>query len=300
MLLPLFAANVAAWTVAFGVFHGSTVLLGAAFLAYSLGCRHALDADHIAAIDNATRRLAGRGSEPATTGLWFSLGHSAVVWLGSIGIALVAQVTGPHLAPLRHIGNGLGTAISALFLLGIAAANAAVLGGIVSAIRRHRRGECVEAATIASLFKPKGLYARLLLPVFRMVSRSRHMFVVGALFGLGFDTASEVALLGLSAAAASGGTSIWSILILPALFTAGMSLLDTIDSVLMARAYGWAAAGPARRLYYNLTITFASVIVALVVGLVELASLRGLALWVSVGLLAALLGWLARAAPARG
>ena len=305
LILSLVAANLVAWGLAYTAFHGSAVLMGAAVLAYTLGCRHAVDADHIAAIDNATRRLSASGRRPATTGLYFSLGHSAVVWLASVGIALAASAAGPQFAHLRSIGRLFGTGVSVLFLLGLAAANLLVLKGIVAAIRRQKQGETITHEHIDAVLAPRGFYARLLKPVFRMVSKSRHMFVVGVLFGLGFDTATEIGVLGISAAAAGGGLPIWTILIFPALFTAGMSLLDTLDSALMAGAYGWAFVEPSRKLYYNFTVTFVSVVVALVVGGLELMTMIPAGLWASpmpempgwlgfavIGLFAALwLGW---------
>jgi len=270
LILPLIAANFAAWGLAFAVFHGNTVLLGAALLAFTLGCRHAVDADHIAAIDNATRKLVQIGQPSSATGLYFSLGHSTVVWLASAGIALMAGMAGSRFALLRQIGGTFGTGVSALFLLGMAAANLMVLKGILAAIRRRKGGD---TGDIADVLVPRGFLARLLRPVLRLVGRSRHMFAVGVLFGLGFDTASEIGVLGISAAAAGGGMPLWAILIFPALFTTGMSLLDTLDSVLMAGAYGWAFVDPGRKLYYNLAVTFVSVIAALILGGLELASL---------------------------
>ena len=290
LFLSLIAANLAAWGLATAAFHGSAVLMGAAFLAYMLGCRHAADADHIAAIDNATRRLSASGHRPATTGLYFSLGHSAVVWAASAGIALAANAAGPQFALLRSVGGLFGTGVSVLFLLGLAVANLLVLKGIIAAIRRQRRGEVIEHQDIDTLLVPRGFYARIFKPIFRMVSKSRHMFVVGVLFGLGFDTATEIGVLGISAAAAGGGLPIWCILIFPALFTAGMSLLDTLDSALMAGAYGWAFVEPARKLYYNLTVTFASVVVALVVGGIELTTMIPANAWTSA--LSGTQGWL--------
>ncbi len=275
LLVPLALANLAAWAAAFAVFHGDAVLMGAALLAYTLGLRHAVDADHIAAIDNVTRKLVQEGKRPTATGLYFSLGHSAVVWLAAIGIALAAGAMGPRLDLLRHIGGAFGTAISVLFLFAIAAANLAVLAGIVAAVRRHRDGEAPAHAGLNNLLAPRGLYTRLLAPLFACVSQSRHMFAIGFLFGLGFDTASEIGVLGLSAAGAGHGMPIWSVLIFPALFTAGMSAVDTLDSGLMTHAYGWALVAPARKLYYNLAVTFLSVVVAVVVGGVEAASLLG-------------------------
>ncbi len=263
LILPLVAVNLLIWVSALAAFHGNSVLLGAALLAYMLGLRHAVDADHIAAIDNVTRKLLQAGQRPLSTGLYFSLGHSAVVWLASIGVALAATATDGRLAGLRAFGSFFGTGISTLFLLAIAAANVAVLGGILNAIRRHRRGESLaqDADPI-----PQGFYAGLFRPVFRLVSKSWHMLAIGFLFGLGFDTATEIGLLGLAAAGSGTGLPVWSILFFPALFTAGMSLVDTLDSVLMTHAYSWAFVQPGRKLYYNLAVTFLSVLVALVVG----------------------------------
>jgi high-affinity nickel-transport protein len=262
LLLPLVAVNLLVWVSALAAFGGNSVLLGAALLAYMLGLRHAVDADHIAAIDNVTRKLIQTGERPLTTGLCFSLGHSAVVWLASIGVAFAAATDG-RLAGLQAFGSLFGTGISTLFLLVIAAANVAVLRGILHAIRRHRRGEspAQDAPIVLG-----GLYAGLFRPLFRLVSKSWHMLAIGFLFGLGFDTASEIGLLGLSAAGSGNGLPVWSILFFPALFTAGMSLVDTLDSVLMTQAYGWAFVQPGRKLYYNLAVTFLSVLVALVVG----------------------------------
>jgi high-affinity nickel-transport protein len=269
---PLIAANLIVWAAAFALFAGHPVLLGTALLAYGLGLRHAVDADHIAAIDNVTRKLIHARMSCQTTGLYFSLGHSAVVWLASIGIALAANSALPGIVRFREIGGAIGTTVSILFLLAIAAANVVVLKGVIDAIRRQKRGEVREGDGALTLTGP---YSRLLARTFRLVSNAKHMFAIGFLFGLGFDTASEIAVLGISAAAAGNGLPIWSILVFPALFTAGMSLVDTADSALMTRAYGWAQQQPTRKLYYNLTVTFFSVVVALGVGGIEaLALLR--------------------------
>ena len=279
LFLPLVAANIAAWALAYTYFHDSTVLMGAAVLAYTLGLRHAFDADHIAAIDNVTRKLMQAGQRPYAAGLYFSLGHSAVVWLASIGIAVAVNTAGPPMEFMHKVGGYVGTGVSALFLLGIGVTNLIVLKGIIGAIRRQRRGETVERKELDQLLVPKGIYTRLVQPVFRMVSKSRHMLIVGILFGLGFDTATEIGVLGISAAAAGSGLPIWFILIFPALFTAGMSLVDTLDSTFMSGAYGWAFVDPARKLYYNLTITFMSVVAALVVGGIEVMTLIPEGLW---------------------
>jgi high-affinity nickel-transport protein len=261
--------NLAGWLWAVVVFRDHPVLLGTAFLAYTLGLRHAVDADHIAAIDNVTRKLMQDGSRPVMVGFFFSLGHSSVVLLASVGIALGAGVLQDRVAGFREVGGIVGTGVSVLFLFVVATANMFVLRTVYRSFRRVRAGEPAMAHDLDLLGPPGGLLSRLFRPLFAMISKSWHMYPLGFLFGLGFDTATEIALLGISAAEASKGLPIWSILIFPVLFTAGMSLIDATDSVLMVAAYGWAFVKPIRKLYYNLTITFVSVVVALVVGGIE-------------------------------
>jgi high-affinity nickel-transport protein len=268
----LLAANLAAWWWAIAAFHATPMLLGTAVLAYGLGLRHAVDADHIAAIDNVTRKLRQDGERPSTVGLYFALGHSSVVLLATIGIVGAAATFRPEFARLHAVGGTIGTLVSGFFLLVIAAVNAAILCGTWRALRRVRAGG--QAAPQDAL-AASGPLARLLRPGFRLIRRSWHMYPLGFLFGLGFDTASEIGLLGLSAAEAAKGLPIWSVLALPALFTAGMSLVDTADGVLMLHAYDWAFARPVRKLYYNVVITSMSVLVAALIGGVELLQLIG-------------------------
>ena len=270
LLIPLIAANLAVWGLAVATFHGHPMLLGAAVLAYTFGLRHAVDADHIAAIDNVTRKLVHVGQRPTSAGLYFSLGHSAVVWLAAPGIALAAKTAAPRIEAMRLIGAALGTGVSVLFLCAIAVANVWVLKDIVRAIRRRRRGEAPASEALDADVVPRGLYGRVLRPLIRMVSRPRHMLLVGVLFALGFDTATEIGVLGISATAASGGLSMWSILLFPALFTVAMSLVDTLDSALMTEAYAWALVDPERKLQYNLAVTFISVMAAFIIGGVEI------------------------------
>jgi len=265
----LIAANVAAWTWALSAFHAYPVLLGTAFLAYSFGLRHAVDADHIAAIDNVTRKLMQEGKRPLAAGFYFSLGHSTVVVLASVGVAVTAAAFREQLANFQTIGGVIGTAISAAFLLLIAAINLVILVNVYRVFRRVKNGNAVGDEELNLMMAGGGLFARACRSLFRLIGASWHMYPLGFLFGLGFDTATEVGLLGISAAEASGGLSIWSILVFPALFTAGMTLIDTTDSILMVGAYGWAFVKPIRKLYYNLTITFVSVVVAVIVGGVE-------------------------------
>jgi nickel/cobalt transporter (NiCoT) family protein len=265
----LIAANVAAWAWALIAFHDYPVLLGTAFLAYSFGLRHAVDADHIAAIDNVTRKLMQEGRRPVAAGFFFSLGHSTVVVLASVGIAVTAGLLQSRFAAFKEVGGVIGTSVSALFLFAIALANLVVLGGVYRAFQRVRRGESAQDGDLDALLVQGGLLGRLFRPLFRLIARSWHMYPLGFLFGLGFDTATEIGLLGIAAAEATRGLPIWSILVFPALFTAGMSLVDTTDSVLMVGAYGWAFVKPIRKLYYNMTITLVSVLVALIVGGIE-------------------------------
>jgi high-affinity nickel-transport protein len=271
----LIGANVAAWLWAWAAFAQRPSLLGLALLAWVLGLRHAVDADHIAAIDNAVRKLMQDGARPVGVGFFFSLGHSTVVVLVSVAVAVAAGSLRGRWDALQAMGSVIGTTVSVLFLLLIALANLAMLPGIWRSFRAVAQGEALDQHALETLLNGRGLLARLLRPVFRAVSRSWHMYPVGFLFGLGFDTATEVGVLGIAATQAAQGVPAWHILVFPALFTAGMSLIDTLDGVLMLGVYSWALVRPIRKLWYNLTITAASVIVALVIGAVEALGLIG-------------------------
>jgi high-affinity nickel-transport protein len=271
----LAAFNLGAWAWAVLAFHRFPVLLGTAFLAYSFGLRHAVDADHIAAIDNVTRKLMQEGKRPVAVGLMFSLGHSTIVVVGSIAIAATTLALQHRIDHLRDIGAILGTLVSTLFLFAIAFANLLILRAVFRTFQSVRRGQPYVDEDFDLLLNSRGLLARLFRPVFRLIRSSWHMYPLGVLFGLGFDTATEIGLLGISAAEATKGLSLWSILVFPALFAAGMSLIDTTDNILMLGAYGWAFVKPIRKLYYNLTITSVSVVVALAVGGIEALGLIG-------------------------
>jgi high-affinity nickel-transport protein len=262
----LIAANIAAWAWAFAAFRGFPVLLGTALLAYSFGLRHAVDADHIAAIDNVTRKLMQEKKPPDTAGLFFSLGHSTIVVLASLAIALGASALSDS---FKDAGGAIGMSLSALFLFAIAFANLFILIAVYRSFQTVKRGGRLIEEDLDLLLAHRGFLGRMFRPLFRFVRASWQMYPLGFLFGLGFDTATEVGVLGISAAQAANGLSMWSLLVFPALFTAGMALVDTADSVLMTRAYGWAFLKPVRKLYYNLTITAVSVLVALLVGSVE-------------------------------
>ena len=269
----LVGANIAAWVWALAAFHDRPVLLGTAFLAWSLGLRHAVDADHIAAIDNVVRKLMQDGKSPHSAGFFFSLGHSSIVVLASIVIAATAAAM--PLETFHGIGGVIGTSVSAAFLLVIGVANFLILKTTWVAFARVKRGGRIAEADLDALLAGGGFLARIFRPMFRVVTRSWHMYPIGFLFGLGFDTATEIGVLGISATQAAQGMSFWNILVFPALFTAGMSLMDTSDSVMMTRAYGWAFVNPIRKLWYNLTITAVSVVVAVFIGGMEALGLIG-------------------------
>ena len=271
----LLAANLAAWGWAWAAFAGNPMLLATALLAYTFGLRHAVDADHIAAIDNATRKLIETGQGATATGLYFSLGHASVVVLASLAIATVSAHLQAGLLPLLPWANTLATGFSALCLFGLAIANTVVLIAIFRLSAALRRGEAPSDSELRRLLAKRGLLGRLLRGLFGLITRSWHMYLVGFLFGLGFDTATEIGVLGLSAAEASHGLRLAAIMVFPALFTAGMAFVDTLDAVLMAGAYRWASIAPARKIYYNMTVTLTSVIVAAAIGGVELLGLYG-------------------------
>jgi high-affinity nickel-transport protein len=265
-------ANIVVWIWAFVALKGQPVLLGTAFLAYSFGLRHAVDADHIAAIDNVTRKLMQDGQRPVAVGFSFALGHSAVVLLAALLIAWTATAAA-GLESFKALGGVISTCVSALFLFAIAAMNLMILRSVYQTFARVKAGGVYVEEDLDLLLNGRGLIARLLRPLFRLVSRSWHMAPLGFLFGLGFDTATEVSLLGLSAAQAAHGLSLGVVLVFPALFAAGMSLVDSTDGVLMLGAYDWAFVKPIRKLYYNMTITLVSALVAIVIGGIEALAL---------------------------
>ena len=270
----LIAANAAAWIWAIFLFHGQPLMIGTALFAWGLGLRHAVDADHIAAIDNVTRKLMQDGQRPATVGLWFAIGHSAIIAIAAVAVALTASALSRFEA-FKQVGGMVATTISALFLFTIAAMNLVILRAVWKTFAHVRRGGIYVEEDLDMLTAGRGLLSRLFRPMFRLVSRSWHMAPLGFLFGLGFDTATEVAILGLSASQAANGVSISTVLVLPALFAAGMALIDTLDGVVMLGAYEWAFVKPIRKLYYNITITLISALVAIVIGGIEAAALIG-------------------------
>ncbi len=271
----LFAANLSAWAWALAAFHAHPVLLGTAFLAYTFGLRHAVDADHIAAIDNVTRKLMNDGARPVAVGFFFALGHATVVALACAAIAGAATAFQGRFESFKLVGGVIGTLTSVFFLFLIAAANLVILHSVYRTFQHVRRGGAFVEEDLNLLLAQRGFLARLFRPMFRLVNRSWHMYPLGFLFGLGFDTVTEIGLIGIAAAEVSKGLPLWSIMVFPALFAAGMSIIDATDGILMVGAYGWAFSKPIRRLYYNLTITFVSVLVAVLVGGIEALGLVG-------------------------
>jgi high-affinity nickel-transport protein len=279
LLLHVVGWGVLAWAVApqnlvlgdgkaFGVALGVT--------AYVLGMRHAFDADHIAAIDNTTRKLVAEDKKPLSVGFWFSLGHSSIVFalclLLALGVRSLAGQVEDESSRLQQVTGLFGVTVSGIFLILLGIVNLVSLLAILKVWRRMRSGEFDESELEHHL-DHRGLMNRILRPVMKAVRQPRHMYPVGLLFGLGFDTATEISLLVLAGASAAVALPWYAILVLPVLFAAGMSLLDSADGVFMNFAYGWAFARPVRKVYYNITITGLSVAVALIIGVIEIDSI---------------------------
>lgn len=269
LYLFLILFNLAIWVIAFLIFRNYPLLIGSSVIAYTFGLRHAVDADHIAAIDNVTRKLMQEDKKPVAVGFFFSLGHSTVVILASIIIALTATSIQKDFPQLQYLGSVAGTMVSAGFLFLIAILNIFVLRNVIHAYRKAKSGKKIGDQSLNNLLLRRGLISRILRPFYKMIGQSWHMYPLGFLFGLGFDTATEIGLLGITAVEATKGLTIWSILIFPLLFAAGMSLIDTTDGIFMLIAYGWAYVKPLRKLYYNITITSISVLVAILIGGIE-------------------------------
>lgn len=262
----LLLINLVAWAWAVLIFRHQPVLLGTALLAYGFGLRHAVDADHIAAIDNVTRKLMQEGKRPVTVGFFFAMGHATVVIIAAAAIALTASAL--HFDHAK-IGGIISTSVSSAFLFAIAVMNLLIFFSVWKTFRHVSRGGEFVEDDFDLLLNKRGFAARLFRPLFALIRRSWHMFPLGFLFGLGFDTATEVAVLGISATQAAKGVSIWSIMVFPALFAAGMALIDTTDGILMLGAYDWAYVKPIRKLFYNMTITLVSVVIAVLIGGIE-------------------------------
>ncbi|MCX7116746.1 MAG: HoxN/HupN/NixA family nickel/cobalt transporter [Legionellales bacterium] len=270
----LLVYTVLVWLWAFVALHGHPFLFSTAVLAYTFGLRHAVDADHIAAIDNVTRKLMQEGKKPISLGFFFSLGHSTVVIIATIFVAMVTS-TLMHSALFKwqQTATVVGTLISASFLCLIAIINLFIFFSIWRTLQDVRRGKNYHEEDMDELITHRGFLARYFRTFFELVTKSWQMYFVGFLFGIGFDTATEIALLGIAASQTMNGVTSLTILVFPALFTAGMTLIDTTDCMIMLGAYGWAFMKPIRKLYYNLTITFVSIVVALFIGGLEAINL---------------------------
>jgi high-affinity nickel-transport protein len=257
----------------YGAGTGKMLGVGTGVLAYTLGMRHAFDADHIAAIDNTTRKFMSEGKRPMSVGFFFSLGHSSVVFALTVLLGLGAKALGTQVrnanSPLHHYGTLVGTIVSGGFLYLIATLNLIILWGIVRLFVQMRQGR-FDDSELEKHLNSRGFMMRFFGPVARSIDESWKMYPLGVLFGLGFDTFTEVAFLVLAGTAVAAGIPFWAILSLPILFAAGMSLLDTVDGSFMNFAYGWAFSKPVRKVYYNIAITGLSVFVAFYIGTLEL------------------------------
>jgi high-affinity nickel-transport protein len=264
------ALHIAGWGL-FVYYSGRyPALAGLGVLAYSFGLRHAFDADHIAAIDNTTRKLLQQGKRPLGVGFFFSLGHSTIVFSLAAGLAIAARTVKSQIPALQNYGGTIGAGVSGTFLWIIGVLNLIVLLDIVRIYSGIKRGEYDEER-LEERLQDRGFMNRFFLGrFFKLISKSWQMYPLGILFGLGFDTATEVGLLALAAGVASHAVPFLAVLSLPILFAAGMSLMDTADGAFMSQAYGWAFSNPIRKVYYNITVTSLSVTVALAVGSVEL------------------------------
>ena len=289
----ILALHVLGWgaLLSYGIGHPAFIGLGG--LAYTFGLRHAFDADHISAIDNATRKLLQERKRPVGVGFFFSLGHSTVVFVIALalGLAIKTLVQGivSDNGQLKNAGGFIGTTVSGVFLIVIGVLNLLILLDIVAVYRRMRRGD-YDRDSLHQELASGGLMSRIFGRLFKLVSQSWHLYPIGILFGLGFDTASEVALLAISAGAAAQGLPFQAVVSLPIIFAAGMSLMDTTDGAFMSKAYAWAFSNPIRKVFYNLTVTSLSVFVALFVGVVELSQLVITQLGLSGGIFAAISG----------
>lgn len=270
----LACVNAVSWWWAWHAYAGNPVLIGLCVLVYGFGLRHAVDADHIAAIDNVTRRLMQLRQRPVTVGFWFALGHSTIVALETWAVISVSRLFG-RIDDLKSVGGTVGTLVSVTFLLVIAAMNVSIFRSTWRAYRSVRTGGAVSAGDVDQLAAGTGLMSRLFRPLFGFMNRSWYMVPLGFLFGLGFDTATEIALVGISAHQAAQGAALHDVMVFPMLFAAGMSLVDSTDGVLMLGAYQWAFVKPIRKLYYNMTITLVSVLIAVLIGILEAFGLLG-------------------------
>lgn len=270
LYLFLGLANIAVWAWALISLHGSAALLGTALLAYSFGLRHALDVDHIGAIDNVIRRLMHDGKKPVAVGLFFALGHSMIVVGASLAIGLMAKSVAPYLGAIQQYGGLIGSVVSIVFLLAIGILNAVML---FDTYQRYQTGDGGHATRTSHAHVSGGILGRILKPLVGHIKSSWQMMFLGALFGLGFETATEIAVLSSAALQASLGASLSIVLLFPCLFAVGMLTVDALDGVLMLNMYGWAFVQPRRKIFYNMTLTLTSTAVALLIAGINIANL---------------------------
>jgi nickel/cobalt transporter (NiCoT) family protein len=267
--VPIVAATAVGFLASSIVGNMSVVLAGLGIVAYVFGLRHGVDADHLAAIDNTTRKLMQEGKKPLTVGTWFSLGHSTIVVGLIVALVISTRAIAGAIPLLQSSGAIIGTAVSGTFLWLLGLVNIVIVLGIYRIYKQLRNGE-LNQSQLDDLLNKRGFLNRYFSPLFKVVKKPWHIYPVGVLFGLGFDTASEIALIAISVGVGvSSSVPLWMILVLPFMFACGMVLVDTTDGVAMRMAYGWAFLKPIRKIYYNLTITAISVLVAFVIGGVE-------------------------------
>lgn len=273
--LAILVATVVGFIVSFLLGEVSPLLAGLGLVAYAFGLRHGVDADHIAAIDNTTRKLMQEKKRPTTVGLWFSLGHSTVVFALVIVLVLATRVIASQIPAIRSTGEVIGLTVSGVFLILIGLINVAIVMGIYRVfVELKKGGNRVNPDELEDMLNKRGFINRFFRSMFRLVREPWQIYPVGVLFGLGFDTASEVTLIAISVGVGVSSTvSVWAVLILPFMFTCGMVIVDLTDGVAMRMAYGWAFLHPLRKIYYNLTVTIVSVIVAFGIGGIELLQL---------------------------
>ncbi|MGE8080631.1 HoxN/HupN/NixA family nickel/cobalt transporter [Peribacillus loiseleuriae] len=282
-MLYVLVIHVAGFIALFTAVPTHPTFIGLGIAAYVFGIRHAFDIDHIAAVDNTIRKLVAQKKDSRGVGFYFSLGHSTVVFLLAVLTAVSVKFVAKHMSSMQDIGGIIGVTVSGVFLVFLAVLNLMLFMQLWKIFRRMKE-EKVSEAELEKMFEAKGFFSRYLKPLFKVVTKSWHIYPIGFLFGLGFDTATEISLLTMSAGAAKSNLPVLGIISLPLLFAAGMSLFDTLDGILMTKSYAWAHNKPVRKVYYNLTVTAISVVAALAVGIVELAQITTEKLHLSGGL----------------
>ena len=270
IFITLISITAFGFSAAFFIGKIAVVLAGLGIVAYVFGLRHGVDADHIAAIDNTTRKLMQEGKRPITVGMWFSLGHSTIVVALIVGLIIATRTVTANIPALQSAGAVVGTLVSGSFLWIIGFINAVIVIGMYKIFQTLKQGK-LNQQELDNLLENRGFMNRFFRPLFKMISKPWHIYPVGLLFGLGFDTASEIALIAISVGiGVSTSIPLYYVLILPLLFTCGMVTVDTADGIAMRVAYGWAFLNPVRKIYYNLTVTVISVVVAWAIGTIEL------------------------------